>query len=249
MSRNDEILGAIDALEQEICKKIKPARDAIPKNHEGEEYLLKFQEFRDALHQQAPQFENKLLEIGRSITALINHAGWTQDNEVINLWMRLADCWSHFGGHPTTGVGAIFINSKNELVSYGIYDFAEGLELTNEIVTKGRRRDFLICAERNAMAKKLGITIKFSDQAIETIDQKKERVKDMHARILATAQNQDTFADTVLLTTAPSCDLCAEAVVASKARGVIAKNVDLNVFSRSESIHRGSDILKEKKLQ
>ncbi|MBI1272876.1 MAG: hypothetical protein GC131_02175 [Alphaproteobacteria bacterium] len=240
----DKVLAHINATESEITSRLWEMRARIPEVHEGPEYFRRLQEWRRHARTQRKVFENTLYTIGRRITALAAR-GWVQDNNIIYLWIRLADTWAHFGGHPRTGIGALFVNAKNELVSYGVNDFPENIDLAEDMATQGKRRDFLICAERDAIARKLGIAFTPPSEEDNTIEGNRKQVQQMHQDILREAKESTVFKDTVMITTAHSCHLCAETAIASGARGVIAKDVDTGHISRQESLSEGARMLEE----
>ena len=172
--------------------------------------------------------------------------GWEKDPDVLNLWHQLVLTLTNLSEHPDPSkrVATLIIDKKGNLRAFAANKTPDGLDRHGGHYVKGIRKDFIVCSERIALARLLGVKLAkppkwHRGRAARTWQVAKLTIDIMSAAVA----HSDLLQDSYVLTTTSPCEICAHTLTPFHPRGILTNHSNGNHFTRWDSILRGTEHL------
>ncbi len=197
------------------------ASPVIPFPHAGaafEELALRHAEAANALE---VRFAAQVYKVAKNIAGLSGE-GWEKDKNILALWSVVAQAVTMFSEHPSKNIAALIIDGAGNLHAFGANRIPDGAAKLGCYYVEGRRKDYIVCAERIAVARHLDLKVQLPDPAVPDYENLlKLGISALTDDIRAAAKNGPSLENSFLLTTSVPCALCADAIAPHKPKGII----------------------------
>lgn len=169
----------------------------------------------------------------------VSDKGWDKNEDILNLWRDLAHIATKFSQHPNKKVATLIISGNGKLLSFGANRVPEGVPTQGDYYVKGERKNYIVCSERIALAQLLGISVEPESKSYLNTQQRIQKLTD---EIISSGQDNNILKNSFIMTTAPSCETCANAIAPFRPKGVITVNEVGADFTRAESMASATEI-------
>jgi len=166
-----------------------------------------------------------VIKIAQDLSSLCGK-GWERHSSTVEIFGVLAHTTALFGQHPRSeDVGTLILGEDAEPLALGANRVPEGIPLFGAFFADGMRRKHIVCAERIAVGRYLGVTADpppLADPQYGTLVKESiaKMTDAMHEAASAGPQLENRF----VLTTSMPCKTCAGVLTAHKPKAVIAPN-------------------------
>lgn len=167
----------------------------------------------------------EILSVAKGLSALCDK-GWERHSPTLEFFGVLAHTAALLGQHPRSeDVGTLILRKDAEPVAIGSNRVPENIPLFGAFYADGMRKAHIVCAERIAVARHLGI---FANPPPMELPDYPALVKASIARVTRDLHEASgkgpQLEEHYVLTTSMPCKTCAAVLMAHKPMGVIAPN-------------------------